>query len=294
MSGSSRPIALRFHGSLEGWLHFGHPTGATPLHHHPQLEINFVTEGRATYLVGGRRYELTPGTLLWLLPETDHVIVDRSPDLGMWLIVFREGFVSRLCVDAPARGLAEGAPNHPVCKSLSAASAERLRALLRETAAIDREQEPTGFNLALGHLCLTAWRFHREAQEIPPASALHPAVVAVARRIRDGAFSAPLEELSRDAGLSASRLTRLFKAQTGLSITAYRQRQKLERALTLRRHQPQANLTDLALEAGFGSYAQFYRVYRREFGAGPRAQGQAGDEGEPAGPEKAPVQAGDA
>src|SRR5918995_1783331 len=47
-------------------------------HRHAELELNLVVRGTATYLLGERRYALTPGTLTWLFPGQDHVLVDGS------------------------------------------------------------------------------------------------------------------------------------------------------------------------------------------------------------------------
>ena len=71
----------------------------------------------------------------------------------------------------------------------------------------------------------------------------------------------------------------LFKQQAGISLTAFRQRKCLERFLRLYGRGARYTLLQAALEAGFGSYAQFHRVfgsvmrlspaaYRRSLGQG--------------------------
>jgi AraC-like DNA-binding protein len=80
-----------------------------------------------------------------------------------------------------------------------------------------------------------------------------------------------LEPLARAAGLSPSRLSMLFKRQTGISLTAFRQRRCLEQFLRLYRTGARYSLTEAALLAGFGSYPQFHRVFRRLMGVGPAA-----------------------
>jgi AraC-like DNA-binding protein len=98
---------------------------------------------------------------------------------------------------------------------------------------------------------------------------VHPAVDAVARRLHSDPNSGGLDELSRAAGLSASHLSRLFKAQTGVSITRFRNQRRLERFHHLYGHGRRTTALAAALEAGFGSYAQFYRVVRDETGRAP-------------------------
>src|SRR5207247_2295767 len=53
-------------------------------HRHAELEVNLVVRGSASYLLGERRYELTPGTLTWLFPGQDHVLVEESADHELW------------------------------------------------------------------------------------------------------------------------------------------------------------------------------------------------------------------
>lgn len=74
--------------------------------------------------------------------------------------------------------------------------------------------------------------------------------------------------LAARLGLSSGHLARTFKREAGVSLVEYRQRVLLERffAALDRGH---TRLLDAATEAGFGSYAQFHRVYRKLMGAAP-------------------------
>lgn len=76
-------------------------------------------------------------------------------------------------------------------------------------------------------------------------------------------------ELARDLGTTPSKLGKLFKAEMGFSVTEYRNRVRLQRFLDSVDHNG-TNLLEAALEAGFGSYAQFHRVFRSLLGATPR------------------------
>ena len=76
---------------------------------------------------------------------------------------------------------------------------------------------------------------------------------------------------ARAAGLSPARLSRLFKQQTGISLTSFRQRKCLERFIRLYRTGARYTLIEAALLAGFGSYPQFHRVFCRLMGMNPAA-----------------------
>ncbi len=76
-------------------------------------------------------------------------------------------------------------------------------------------------------------------------------------------------QLAKRFGLSASRLTRTFKDEMGVSLVGYKNRLRIERFFTLVAPGG-GNLLQAALDAGFGSYAQFHRVFRELLGATPR------------------------
>lgn len=79
------------------------------------------------------------------------------------------------------------------------------------------------------------------------------------------------ERLASDLGVSSGHLARAFKREMGISLVDYRNRKRLDHFFEiLQRMGSTSNLLDAALEAGFGSYAQFHRVYRKFIGATPR------------------------
>lgn len=100
-----------------------------------------------------------------------------------------------------------------------------------------------------------------------PESAAHPAVVGALRLLaQDPSLGG--KELADRLNLSVSRLARLFKAEMGVSLVDYRNRLRLERFDVLLRTGSD-NLLETALAAGFGSYAQFHRVFSAERGTPP-------------------------
>jgi AraC-like DNA-binding protein len=69
------------------------------------------------------------------------------------------------------------------------------------------------------------------------------------------------KEIAAKLELSLSRLARVFKAEMGMSLVEYRNRLRLDRFEVLL-DRGRTNLLEAALAAGFGSYAQFHRVFR--------------------------------
>jgi AraC-like DNA-binding protein len=69
------------------------------------------------------------------------------------------------------------------------------------------------------------------------------------------------KQIAAKLDISLSRLARVFKAEMGMSLVEYRNRLRLDRFLVLL-DRGRTNLLEAALAAGFGSYAQFHRVFR--------------------------------
>lgn len=251
-------LAPQHDGAL--WRHRG--GGSARLHRHAELEVNLCVAGHASYLVGERRYRLARRSLLWLFPAQDHLLIETSPDFEMWIGVWKPRLLERVCRH-DAGQLRVAAPDQTWIKRLQnedAAHLERLFETVEAAALVD------GFNAGLGFClceCLAVWR--RGAEDVA-GRAVHPAIENAARLLRDHALDVP--ELAQRVGLSPSHLSRTFAAQIGVSVSEFRSKMALERFARLYDGR-NLSLTEAALEAGFGSYAQFHRVALAHFGCTP-------------------------
>ena len=77
-----------------------------------------------------------------------------------------------------------------------------------------------------------------------------------------------LNDIAQMVGASAYHLCRVFRAECGMSLHAYRLGQKLGRALKMMRSGRQ-DLTVLAQDLGFSSHSHFTRVFRQHMGDVP-------------------------
>lgn len=258
---------LKLPAGFDGQLwHYRQHGRANAMHHHAELEFNLVTQGSGLYLLANRKYKVRRGDLLWLFPAQEHVLVEQSPDFEMWIGVIKPKTVRRIATDAGAKVLRQKNPAGEYCRRLSQHSFARLETLLAEIATT--QAQPGLFNAGLAHAFLTAWSQFGHAADVPVRD-VHAAVEKAARLIRDANDSFSLGELADRAGLSAHRLSRLFKQQTGIALVDFRNRQRVERFLEIYGTGQRRTMLDAALEAGFGSYAQFHRVFKRVRGCSP-------------------------
>lgn len=77
----------------------------------------------------------------------------------------------------------------------------------------------------------------------------------------------PLGDLAREAGASLRTLQRLFPAETGLSLDAWRQKARLIHGMAVL--SAGAAVTEAALDCGYDSVSAFIAAFRRQFGVTP-------------------------
>lgn len=235
-------------------------------HTHAELELNLVTRGRGVYLIGSRRYEIRRGDLLWLFPSQDHVLIEQTTDFRMWIGVFRRRMIRRIAVDAATRPLTQSTQELESCRRLTHKDLQRLGDLFSDLSTTKHQSLLNG---GIAYALLLAWECFQHASDVSVQD-VHPAVERASRLIRDGGSQDSLTTISREAGLSAGRLSRLFHEQTGFTFVDFRNRQRIERFLDLYGNGQRRTMIDAALEAGFGSYPQFHRVFHRVLGCSPR------------------------
>ncbi len=236
-------------------------------HSHPALEMNLVVRGTGSILLEDRRYPLLPGHLVWLWPGQRHVPARWSADMLMWIVEWWDGgYLGKL--KRARRGVPRpGDTQVYACRRVDELALQRLQGVLGGAAAA--EQADT-FNHGLHFALLTLWDEFVRGVPVAREEFLHPRLERVLALLNDPANDMMLAELAKESRLSASHLSLLFRQQTGLTIPAYRNRLRLNAFFALHRQRPEIRLLELALEAGFGSYAQFYRVFTEAVGQTPR------------------------
>jgi AraC-like DNA-binding protein len=240
---------MAFLQCLPGYLH--------PRHRHDELEMNLVLRGRATCLVGNRLYRIERGSLLWLFPEQEHNVLDKSEDYTVWIAYWRPSAIKRACTDDPSMSTClTGDPSGWLCRRLNEPQIKRLDLPLRHAAQSDHIALSRN---ALTYVLALAWNLSSDGSAVLPMTSLHPSVERAARLICDPEQRS-LSQLGKACGLSPARLSSLFSKQMGIPLAAYRSQQRIDRFLA--EHDPRStNLTASALNAGFGSYSQFHRVF---------------------------------
>jgi AraC-like DNA-binding protein len=154
-------------------------------------------------------------------------------------------------------------------RALPRSHARSLLPVLRDIAAQRAEVADSGLRYLLARL----WEQAGIDQTHLRQSTINPIVQRAVRALeQDPTLGAT--ELAHLAGMSYKHLARLFKVELGEGPTQVRQKIRIDRFMV--EYSASKNLLESALAAGFGSYPQFYRVFRRHTGLNPRAYFRSG------------------
>lgn len=243
---------------------------------HPGLEVVVMLEGQACWELGDERLLQINGSQVMILPGgLNHRIVHGiyPPSRLFWLVF------------EPLRATETGILQPEEMEAFHRIAAAKQAPVEIAPAALRKLWDLGGLlsspRILLGDPLLVAetrsivyafiidlWKCcYRGGGEIRANQA-----VLAAEQImrRDLDLDISVAEFARRAGYSRGRLHTLFKQEFGMSPNDYRQRLRVKRCCD-RLARSRDTITDIALEAGFGSTQYFSRVFRKYIGATPSA-----------------------
>lgn len=205
------------------------------------------------YLVDDRVCVAGPRTLLWVTSDHAHMLLSETPDFDMWIFVFSAGLEPEGAGDARLVSRLSAQDHDELCAIAGALSdTVNTQARLRGLAWWG-ERALAAARKGIGNDFVRCHEIVRRAAELVAGD---PAL--------DG------QDLSAQLGISTARIARLFRRDTREGLVDYRNRCRLATVDRLLAEQSGANLLSAAMDAGFGSYSQFFRVFQSMRGTSPR------------------------
>ena len=229
--------------------------GISPVwHYHGEIELNLILAGRGAYFLDSGTHDLSPGTLVWMLPNQSHRLLPE-PDLQMWVLTYTGERLESLFL----RDVANHA-NRVLARD-DAITLDRLFAHVSQDA-----DEPQLYRAGIDYALRSALHFSMSGHEARQAP-LHPAILSAMRVLRASPDMPNAATLAARCGVSQMYLRELLLEQTGRGFVDWRNRFRLERFQIL--YPDTEDLLTAALAAGFGSYIQFHRVFQSVVGTTP-------------------------
>lgn len=224
------------------------PAG-TERHSHPWVQLSYAIQGVLEVRTEDGRFVALPNRGIWLPERVEHEVFSSS-----------NAEIRSLYLDA---SVTKWAPSRSRVIEINPLTRELIRRFSQLSPAYDE----AGADGRLVAVLLDQLRSADEvAYSLPwPTSPLLDTLCQALQRQPDS--SRTLQSWSAELGVSEKTLSRLFRAETGLTFRAWRQRLRLFGAL-LPLEQGE-RVTDVALAFGYDSTSAFIAAFREQFGETP-------------------------
>lgn len=238
---------------------------ATEPEAHQELVVLTGIMGNASYLIDGTVHDIRRGTVVWALAGQQHFLLSESAEFDMWVVLVSSRIVTS-DPDMPPHRITDAGGALPP-RILAPEAYDVLHTIaVAQTASTTVSTKAAGLRLWLAQ----AWAYWQLAAN-DAGRHIHPAVTRAAQIWHQNPDRS-LKDIATNAGLSPGRLGRLFRTQIGKDVVTYRTDQKIRQFEIIRSQNPRLSLTTAALDAGFGSYTQFYRAWLARYGTKPNDQ----------------------
>jgi AraC-like DNA-binding protein len=213
-----------------------------------------------------------------VLPGVPHVMSDFSADFDMWVVQLNSKVVEAGWRQAAgASGARPPGPASPFATwSVQLGEVLSGRAIVDVAAAEQRQMSDLAAAIwtapdqahavrLLGALCVLALR-------VTLGNVDRRRALSVAELVSCLLLSSPTADrraAAAELGVSEGFLSRSVQRDLGVTFVEQRARARVAHFLELV-HRGESNLLAAALDAGFGSYSQFFRIFTRVSGSRPR------------------------
>lgn len=246
---------------------------AVELHHHDFYEIYYFIEGKATYTVEGRQYPMQKHNILLISPNELHQVnVPEQQTYERIVLWISKEYLQRL--SSEDTHLIDVFTRSALTKNnLITLSKESLSKITDSFDQIINYYNSNDFGNDL--LCqaeLTKLLVMLNAYALRPNGAatqtnLSDSVIDyVGKNLGDSDLS--IDRIAKKFFVSPSRLSHIFKEETGTSLYQYVIKKRLVYSkVLLLENSP---VTEVYAKCGFNDYTGFFRTFKQEYGLTPK------------------------
>lgn len=245
------------------------------LHTHPEFEIMYVQSGRCRAVINGEAFTLKKGEMVYITGGVPHrLTVDRERPCRVLNLEMRNLYPVKAERSEP-RALPEGGELRWFLRSpppyFILTDTEGI--LLSEIKQLHRMLKGAyaSFEADAQSLLLMAETARQYAIRVKKTKGTLSYPVKRAVDFIEEAYGQNLtaEGLAKQAGLSKSHFQRLFKSETGCTLTEKINAVRTEKAAFLLTEST-VLITDIAFEVGFNSRQHFFDTFRQIYGCSPQ------------------------
>lgn len=243
------------------------------VHIHKYYEVLYVEKGSISYLIDDEEYIINPGDLILIPPHTEHRLLKFTTDISSrYILLFSEKFLNKYSTH-----------NTKLLKVFERATEEKkyilsilekdkftLEKLLKTTSNIMLSE---GFGMDIEYISkflktiiIINGISIEKVDELPHNNS------AIVNKITkfitlNIANKILIEDIANHLALSVSRVSHIFKEETGISILKYINKRRLYLAKEFIRSGE--TFIEVASKCGFQDYTSFFRTFKKEYGITP-------------------------
>lgn len=258
------------------------------LHIHDFIEISYVASGAGIHILGNRTYEVCKGDLFLINYHVPHEF--RSPDspaappLKIYNCVFKPDFIDVGLIDYRDFSDVVHSLSFRSIFSLEFDDVNDLKILGGENADLEAIYQKmlaefTGredgyadlLRVYLIELLIKIFRSLRKSRRIEAgAESYHARLIekSIQYLKANVSGSVKLTDLASQAFLSPTYFCRLFKEYTGITLSEYIQKLKIEEACHLLRHTDD-KIIEIAAQIGYKDLKYFNQLFKKRMGLTP-------------------------
>jgi AraC-like DNA-binding protein len=249
--------------------------------HHDEIEVNVLTEGWVSYLLGGQKVRIEGGQMGVFWAAIPHQILGFSPGINYFVATIPFAwFLQCQLPDAFVQRLLRG---EVICQKLGP---NRMRHDQELFAQWEEDLAEPGDDARRVVMLEMEARLRRMIGTLPAVRAssrprrgrpagLHGSALSkveqmaclIARRYKEQLTAA---EIGREMGLHPNYAMGLFKKAFGTTLIDYLTHHRVSHAQRLLATTDE-KIVDVAFESGFNSISRFNEAFRRSCGCTPRA-----------------------
>ncbi|HAI10245.1 MAG TPA: hypothetical protein DCM28_00980 [Phycisphaerales bacterium] len=245
-------------------------------HQHNDLEINMLLHGQATYLHGGRLFDLNVGAMSLFWAAIPHQIIKKSTDTRMawitlpldwlWKCDCSSGLLTKILTGQMITDIQPEQQDDTSLRSWQTyCSQDDPR--WQHIASLEVEARLRRFMIANQSSANPKRKIRKRQTE---KSALDP--VQMMADYLSSHFDQPIgvEDVAKQVRLHPNYAMRLFSKHMNMTMIQYLTQQRIAEArrLLITSDLP---VLDIVFECGFGSTSQFYQAFETYVGQTPRA-----------------------
>lgn len=244
-------------------------------HVHNHYELFYLSKGSCTFLMRSHSYNLVPGSVIIIPPNTPHIIHYTSRQQSVRTsILFREPDVIFKNIDLVGEMLKDG--KHELILQIPPMYQVHVEQLIRNMEAEQRFNDtkisPTMLSLCLIQLIIIINRFSTgiDTNLIDELHTTNRQVNLAATYInRNYNQRISLSDIADASGFSPNYLSRKFKEDTGIGVHEYLTYVRLNKAAIELAHTDHT-ITEVALNNGFSDSNYFKDAFHKAYGMSPR------------------------